>query len=171
LARSSEWNLTGSSLVSTCRWSACDILWQPVAMRSASFCAVARGHGGAQWSVRTSRWWPWWWWCIRNTIRNSVASLQIWPYCTLSHIKTPQDRWDRQILTINHHWQGRQNKYSDWIAENESMARNDERTEWLKWAVLHPIPIQHKIAHLFWRQVFPVNHLHCYWQLTQNKEQ
>jgi len=23
---------------------------------------VARGHGGAQRSVRTSRWW--WWWCV-----------------------------------------------------------------------------------------------------------
>ena len=23
---------------------------------------VARGHGGAQRSVRTSRWWWWWWW-------------------------------------------------------------------------------------------------------------
>jgi len=25
---------------------------------------VARGHGGAQRSVRTSRWWWWWWWDV-----------------------------------------------------------------------------------------------------------
>lgn len=37
---SSEWGLTGSMLVSWCRWSIGVILIQPVAVRRAEFCAI-----------------------------------------------------------------------------------------------------------------------------------